>query len=60
MERWLRVGAAVSGFVGFAIGRTIWHDPLAEWVEGSASRDDAAVRIGRTYLRMVEVYQGAR
>jgi myo-inositol catabolism protein IolC len=58
VERWLRAGAAVPGFVGFAIGRTIWHQPLAAWVEGSASREDAAAAIARTYREMVEVYGG--
>jgi myo-inositol catabolism protein IolC len=57
VEGWLQTGAGVPGFVGFAIGRTIWHEPLAAWVEGSASRADAAERIARTYLGMVELYR---
>jgi myo-inositol catabolism protein IolC len=60
VERWLRVGAGVPGFVGFAIGRTIWHDPLVAWRDGSASREDAAARIAATYRRMVDVYREAR
>jgi myo-inositol catabolism protein IolC len=58
VEGWLRAGAAVPGFVGFAIGRTIWHEPLAAWVAGSSSRQDAAGAIARTYHEMVEVYRG--
>jgi myo-inositol catabolism protein IolC len=60
VERWLRAGAGVPGFVGFAIGRTIWHEPLAAWRDGSTSREDAAARIAGTYRRMVEVYREAR
>lgn len=27
-DRWLRVAAPVPGWMGFAIGRSIWPDPL--------------------------------
>jgi myo-inositol catabolism protein IolC len=60
VERWLRVGAGVPGFVGFAIGRTIWHEPLVAWRDGSASREVAAARIAKTYRRMVDVYRESR
>jgi myo-inositol catabolism protein IolC len=59
VERWLRAGAGVTGFVGFAIGRTIWNEPLAAWIDGSASREDAAARIAEAYRAMVEVYRAA-
>jgi myo-inositol catabolism protein IolC len=60
VERWLRAGAGVPGFVGFAVGRTIWHEALVAWRDGSASREDAAARIAETYRGMVEVYRRAR
>jgi myo-inositol catabolism protein IolC len=59
VERWLRTGAAVAGFVGFAIGRTIWFDPLKAWLGGDVSREQAAERIAETYRGMVEVYRRA-
>ena len=59
VERWLRVGAGVAGFVGFAIGRTIWFDPLKAWLGGDVSRDRAAEIIAETYRGMVEVYRRA-
>jgi len=57
VERWLRSGARVPGFVGFAIGRTIWFEPLKAWLQGDASPADAAARIDHTYRHMVEVFQ---
>jgi myo-inositol catabolism protein IolC len=59
VERWLRTGAGVPGFVGFAIGRTIWFDALKAWLEGDLDREEAAGRIAESYLRMVEVYRSA-
>src|SRR5205823_3073364 len=43
--RWLRHGAGVAGYVGFAIGRTIWWDDVNAFREGSLGRDDAAMAI---------------
>jgi myo-inositol catabolism protein IolC len=58
VDHWLRTGAGVPGYIGFAIGRTIWWNPLKEFVDGSAVREDAAPRISANYRRFVEVYEG--
>jgi myo-inositol catabolism protein IolC len=58
VDHWLRTGAGVPGYVGFAIGRTIWWDPLKEFVDGRATREDAAARISANYRRFVDVYEG--
>jgi myo-inositol catabolism protein IolC len=45
--------------VGFAIGRSIWGDPLKGFLDGSLEREDAARQIGGNYLRFVRVYEEA-
>ena len=55
---WLRTGASVPGFVGFAVGRTIWWDPLESWLAG-ASADDVARTIADNYTRLVDAYAEA-
>src|SRR5262245_56930011 len=52
---WLRAGAGVSGFVGFAVGRTLWWDPLEEWLDG-ADAEDVAETIAGNYRRLVDAY----
>jgi 5-dehydro-2-deoxygluconokinase len=59
VEQWLRAGAPVEGYVGFAIGRSIWWDALKGFLDGSLEREDAAQRIAEKYLRFVQVYQEA-
>lgn len=59
VEHWLRQAAGVEGFVGFAIGRTIWWDSLKGFLDGSLEREEAADRIADNYLRFVEVYKDA-
>jgi myo-inositol catabolism protein IolC len=56
---WLRQGAGVPGFVGFAVGRTIWWDPLKSWVAGQTETPDAVAAIAANYGRMVEAYEAA-
>jgi myo-inositol catabolism protein IolC len=58
VDHWLRTGAGVPGYIGFAIGRTIWWNPLKEFVDGTALREDAAARISANYRRFVDVYTG--
>src|SRR5919201_1080382 len=56
VEHWLRQGAPVDGYAGFAIGRTIWWDALEGFIEGDLEREDAARQIAENYLRFVRVY----
>src|SRR2546422_475216 len=49
VDHWLTQAAPVEGFVGFAIGRSIWGDPLKQFLAGDVQRDAAAEQIGRKY-----------
>jgi myo-inositol catabolism protein IolC len=57
VDHWLRVAAPVEGFVGFAIGRSIWWDALKGFLDGSIEREDAAQKIADNYLRFIRVYE---
>src|SRR3954449_5531336 len=59
VDHWLRAGAPVEGYIGFAIGRSIWWDALKGFLDGSIDRTDAAQQIADKYLRFVRVYQEA-
>jgi myo-inositol catabolism protein IolC len=59
VDHWLRQGAPVDGYVGFAIGRSIWGGPLTGFLDGSLSREEAAVKVADNYLRFVGVYESA-
>jgi 5-dehydro-2-deoxygluconokinase len=56
VDHWLGQAAGVQGFIGFAIGRSIWGEPLKGFLDGSLERDEAALQIGQNYLRFVNVY----
>jgi len=59
VEHWLRQGARVEGYAGFAIGRTIWWDALKGFLDGDISREDAVEKIAGNYLHFVSVYKDA-
>jgi myo-inositol catabolism protein IolC len=59
VEHWLRQGAPVDGYAGFAIGRTIWWDALKGFLEGDIEREAAAQQIADNYMRFVSVYDDA-
>jgi len=59
VDHWLRQAAPVEGFVGFAIGRSIWWDALKGFLDGDLDREAASERIADNYLRFVKVYDDA-
>jgi myo-inositol catabolism protein IolC len=59
VDHWLRQAAPVEGFVGFAIGRSIWWDALKGFLDGSLDRAAAAEKVADNYLRFVKVYDDA-
>jgi 5-dehydro-2-deoxygluconokinase len=57
VEQWLTQGAPVEGYIGFAIGRSIWGDALKGFIDGSLEREEAAARIAEKYLSFLRVYE---
>jgi myo-inositol catabolism protein IolC len=61
VDHWLRMGSGVPGYIGFAIGRSIWWDPLKGFVDGNLGREEAAKQIAANYRRFIDVYdEGGR
>lgn len=59
VDHWLQQAAPVEGFVGFAIGRSIWWDALKGYLDGGLERESAAEKIADNYLRFIRVYVDA-
>ena len=58
VDHWLRTGSGVPGYLGFAIGRSIWWDQLKGYLDGSLATDVAAAQISANYRRYIDVYTG--
>jgi 5-dehydro-2-deoxygluconokinase len=60
VRNWLTVGAETEGVIGFAVGRTVFWQPLVEHKDGGISRADAVSRIAGTYGRLYRLFIDAR
>jgi 5-dehydro-2-deoxygluconokinase len=57
---WLHAAAGVTGFIGFAVGRTTFWEPLVRLNAGEIPREAAVVEIARRYRAWVDAYQEAQ
>ena len=60
VKEWLAVGAKIPGIIGFAVGRTIFWDPLVEFKAGKIDRKTAVDKIAQCYIEFVELWQNER
>lgn len=60
LDHWLQVAAPVPGFTGFAIGRSIWWDPLHAHLHHRSTAGAARRRIANRYLNFVRYFVDAR
>jgi myo-inositol catabolism protein IolC len=57
--RWLEIAASVPGFIGFAVGRTTFWNPITDFVAKNITRDQAASRIAQRYGQWVAKFERA-
>ncbi len=60
LEHWLQVAAPIPGWAGFAIGRSIWWDPLRAHLRHLSTTGEARRRIRAAYLDYARYYLKAR
>jgi len=61
VDRWLRAAAGLDGYVGFAIGRSIFGDAVKAYAADPEGfdREAAVAQIAGKYRRFIDVYEGA-
>jgi myo-inositol catabolism protein IolC len=60
LDHWLEVAAPIPGWTGFAIGRSIWEDPLHAHIHHHATTSGTRRRITNAYLGYASYYRAAR
>jgi len=60
VREWLTTAAAVPGFIGFAVGRTDFWEPLLAWRAKKTTREDAVAEIARRYRQFVDIFERAQ
>jgi myo-inositol catabolism protein IolC len=57
VREWLALAASMPGFIGFAVGRTSFWEPLMNWRAKRATRDEAVGEIARRYQEWVTIFE---
>ncbi len=60
VREWLATAAPVAGFIGFAVGRTTFWDPLMDMRAKKTTREAAVSEIARRYREWVDIFEKAR
>jgi myo-inositol catabolism protein IolC len=60
VRQWLTTAATVSGFLGFAVGRTAFWEPLVRWRSKETTREAAVAEIARRYREFVDTFAKAQ
>ena len=60
LEQWIQVVAPMPGWIGFAIGRSIWWDALTGHLHGQLSADETRDQVRDAYLDFAHFYIAAR
>jgi myo-inositol catabolism protein IolC len=59
VREWLTIAAGVAGFIGFAVGRTDFWQPLVNFRAGQITREAAVAEIARRYQEFVIIFERA-
>lgn len=60
VKEWLAVGAKIPGIIGFAVGRTIFWDPLVDYRAGKADKKATIEKIANNYVEFVELWMNEK
>lgn len=56
VEKWIREGAKVKGVIGFAIGRTIFWEPIVKLEKGIITKNQAIDNISRDFFHFYNLF----
>jgi len=57
VREWLSIAAGVRGFIGFAVGRTVFWEPVVNWRASKMTREDAVMEMARRYREFVDIFE---
>jgi 5-dehydro-2-deoxygluconokinase len=60
VDKWLEIASSVHGFIGFAVGRTTFWEPVVDWRDGKVTREAGVAEVARRFQEFVGVFERAR
>ncbi len=56
VEKWIKTGSKTPGVIGFAIGRTVFWEPLMQFKDGKITREEAVNKISENYIYFYNLF----
>lgn len=56
VDRWIKVGRKIKGIIGFAVGRTVFWEPLTQYKNGNINKDTAIENISNNFLHFHNIF----
>lgn len=56
VEHWINAGKNVKGVIGFAVGRTVFWNPLIEYKDGRITKENAIEKISNNFLHFYNIF----
>jgi myo-inositol catabolism protein IolC len=60
VREWLTIASGVEGFIGLAVGRADFRDPLVNFRAPKITGETAVTETGRRYQEFAGIFQQAR
>lgn len=60
VANWLKTAASVPGFIGFAVGRTSFWNPLVDFEAKKISDDEASSQIAHNFEEWISIFEEGR
>lgn len=56
VEKWIKSGNKIKGIIGFAIGRTVFWEPLTDYKNGKIEKEEAIKIISNNFLHFYNIF----
>lgn len=56
VEEWIKVGSKINGVIGFAVGRTVFWEPLTQYKNGNVNKDATIENISNNFLHFNNIF----
>src|SRR3989338_1722406 len=60
VEKWITEGAQIEGVIGFAVGRTVFLDPLKELIKDKISKEDCVEKIHDNFIYYYKLFESSK
>jgi len=60
VEEWIKIAAGVEGIIGFAVGRTVFWQPILDLKEGRISKETAINQIADNFLHFYNLFKSKK